>query len=367
MGDVSHYVKGYNLNWLRKPNIYYLEGEIGMKRKILACVVACATLFLGMGYAFWTSSLQIDTTATTGELNVTFCDLGVYGQYADEQTGWAIFTGIPDEEFVPANFFDRTDVDPDDINDQPYNIIATEEQLDAYAADVAKYTKTAFGAGLENPENIPDDIDEAYGPDRYWDGWWFFGNWVNTNTDGADKINVDITKIYPGYAQMFRTDILNTGTLAAKLSDIDVTLSDTANDNDTIKDMIGISVKVFNEDGKAVKVLNADAADTFTIEGVDFVRLSALEAGDVTVNAGDGDDLLYIMPGVNTMDAIFGVAMDPDYDGAYTTGHVGLDPASTADDADSQLKDAGFTIDFLWDQFNVDAEGYEDDAVATAN
>lgn len=331
-----------------------------MKRKILACVVACATLFLGMGYAFWTSSLQIDTTATTGELNVTFCDLAVYGQYADEREGWAIFTGIPGNEFEPANFFDRTGVDPDDINDQPYNIIATEQQLDAYAAQIAKYTKTWFDAGLENPENIPDDIDEAYGPNRYWDGWLWFGHWVNTNTDGADTIKVDITKIYPGYAQMFRTDILNTGTLAAKLSDINVTMKDTQHDTDAVKNMIGISVKVLNENGKAVKVLNANDSDTFTIEGVDFVRLSALEAGRVTVSAGNGDDILYIMPGVNTMDAIFGVAMDPDYDGAYTTGHVGLNPASTADDANSELKDAGFVINFLWDQFNVDAEGYDE-------
>ena len=340
-----------------------------MKRKILACVVACATLFLGMGYAFWTSSLQIDTTATTGELNVTFCDLGLYGQYADERTGWAIFTGVPDEEFIPANFFDRSGVDPDDINDQSYNIIATDEQLDAYAAKVQSYTKTSFGAALDDPENIPDDIDEAYGPDRYWDGikWnghelpYPWGQFVNTNTDGADTINVEINEIYPGYAQMFRTDILNTGTLAAKLSDIDVTLKDTAKDNDTVKNMIGISVKVLNENNKAVKVLEANAADTFTVEGVDFVRLSALEAGRVNVTAGEGDDLLYIMPGVNTMDAIFGVAMDPDYDGDFTTGHVGATDAAGVD-ADSQLKDAGFIINFLWDQFNVDSEGYDEGA-----
>lgn len=342
---------------LRKPNIYYLEGEIGMKRKILACVVACATLFLGMGYAFWTSSLQIDTTATTGELNVTFCDMALYGQYADENDGWAIFTGIPGNEFTPALFFDRGD---ENTTNQLYNIIATQADLDAYKDSVEQYTKTWFSAGLDDPDSIPDGVDDQYGPGLRWEGSWWWGHQVETNTDGADSIDVSITDIYPGYAQLFRTDILNIGTLAAKLSDIDLTLTGSDDDSAVVEDMIGVSLKVLKENGAAVKVLDAanPATDVFTIDGVDFVRLSALDSA--TINAGSANDLLYIYPGDNTMDAIFGVAMDPDFDGAYTTGHVGLNPASTNDDADSQLKDASFTIKFLWDQFNV-KDPYEAD------
>ncbi|MEL7656411.1 MAG: hypothetical protein AAGU75_10945 [Bacillota bacterium] len=327
-----------------------------MKRKILACVLACATLFLGMGYAFWTSSLQIDTTATTGELDVTFCDMALYGQYADENDGWAIFTGIPGNEFTPDMFFDRGN---ENNSNQLYNIIATQADLNAYKASVEKYTKTWFSAGLSNPSDIPAGADDQYGPGLRWEGNWWWGHMVETDTNGADTINVNITDIYPGYAQMFRTDILNIGTIAAKLSDLKLTMKDTANDTAAVRDMIGISVKVLNESGKAVKVLDAATEDIFTIGDVDFVRLSALDKETTTVSYHEegSDDLLYIMPGVNTMDAIFGVAMDPDYNGAYTTGHTGL--VTTNNDADSQLKDAGFTIQFLWDQFNVDSENYD--------
>ena len=318
-----------------------------MKRKILACVVACATLFLGMGYAFWTSSLQIDTTASTGELNVKFCDMALYGQYADENDKWAIFTGIPGNEFTEPMFFDRGN---ENTWNQLYNIIATDADLAAYQDEIEGYTSTAFDAELQNPTDIvPSGTDDQYGP-----GW--FG-WVNTKA--SEAIDVSLTDLYPGYAQVFRTDIINIGTLAAKLTDIKATLnSDVEAD---VADMIGISLKVITENGTAIKVLDTDdASKYFTIDGVDFVRLSAIN--DLPINDGEGDDLLYIYPGENTMDAIFGVAMDPDYDGVYTTGHVGITPASINTDADTQNKNVDFTINFLWDQFNIDADGYGETA-----
>jgi hypothetical protein len=46
--------------------------------------------------------------------------------------------------------------------------------------------------------------------------------------------------------------------------------------------------------------------------------------------------------------------MDPDYAGAYTTGHVGATPP-VGNDANSTDRDANFSIQFLWDQFNTAA------------
>ena len=304
-----------------------------MKRKILACVLACATLFLGMGYAYWTDSLQIDTTATTGELNVKFCDMAVYGQYGDEDNTWAIFDGIGNTgstPFSPQMFFDRgNETNANGL----YNIIATQEDLTAYNHRIEGYTKTSFGGGLTAPTTVvPTGAD---------------GNVYGSNTNVSDGINVSLTNMYPGYAQMFRTDIVNIGTLAARLADLQLTMNSATGEN--LDDMIGVSLKVLAEDNRTIKVLDPTADQCFYVGGVQFVRLSALE--DVAITAGAGDDLLYIYPGVNTMDAIFGVAMDPDYAGSYTTGHVGI--TTEKNDADTQLENANFTIKFLWDQFNT--------------
>jgi hypothetical protein len=313
-----------------------------MKRKILACVVACATLFLGMGYAFWTDSLQINTTADSGKLEVKFVDLDAYGTYGDETGKWAVFTGIPGNESVNAQAV---------FADNSYNKLATPEEIAAFYDSINEYTKTTFNAYQENPvklQNLAEislPVDNAYG--------------AGTNT--SDVIKVSIDDIYPGYAQLFRTDILNTGTLAAKLSDIKLDLGQFEPD---VQNMIGVCLDVVYEDGTLVKGITSN--DTFTIDGVEFVRLSALEAANIA--NGENGDILYIYPdNDNTMDAIFGVAMDPDYAGVYTTGHVDTNNhsiyAPSKSDAASQLKAANFTIDFLWDQFNV-ADPYVDSTPA---
>lgn len=299
-----------------------------MKRKILVCVLACATLFLGMGYAYWTDSLQIDTKATTGNLEVKFVDLAVFGQYGNEELGWAINNGIPGAPGAANNYFDRG---------TQYNIPWEAVDMNQYKASIANYTKTDFTAALKSPISVvPAGADNAYGP----------------TTNASDGFDVSITDIYPGYAQIFRTDIINIGTLAARLSDVKVQMGNVSGAH--LDDMIGVSLKVVAENSQLIKVLDpTDASQYFTIGGEKFVRLSALNS--VGITEGLGDDTLYIYPGTNTMDAYLGVAMDPDYDGAFTTGHVGLTPASDKVDANTQLKEANFRINFLWDQFNTPA------------
>ena len=95
-----------------------------MKKKVLACVLACAMLILGMGYAYWTDSLQIDTSVTTGELEVKFVDLALYGQYAgtDNEKTWAIIDGVGSPGYVDNYFFDRGN---ENNANGLYNIIAT--------------------------------------------------------------------------------------------------------------------------------------------------------------------------------------------------------------------------------------------------
>jgi len=52
------------------------------------------------------------------------------------------------------------------------------------------------------------------------------------------------------------------------------------------------------------------------------------------------------------MDVFIGIAMDPDKDGAYTTGST-ENLKKDNDDTKSQNKGVEIGIDFLWDQFNV--------------
>ena len=304
-----------------------------MKRKILACVLACATLFLGMGYAYWTDSLQIDTTATTGELEVSFIDLAVYGQYAgqDHEDGWAIVDGIGDDGVTPDWFFDRN---------TRYNIIATADELAAYNDRIWGYTQTEFDADLDESQAL----DVQVGP-------------YTTSTQASDTITIDLKKIYPGFAQIFQADVVNTGTVAAKLADLKLTVGDTS--NTAVLDMIGVNFKVLREYAGDPSEGHVDVFDTtdlttddfFNLAGVDFIRLSALPA---LLNSDEfiDNDLLYVLPDDNRMDIYVGIAMDPDKDGDFTTGWTG--GIQDNDDADTELENTEFQIQFLWDQFNID-------------
>jgi hypothetical protein len=307
-----------------------------MKRKILACVVACATLFLGMGYAYWTDSLQIDTKATTGELKVNFVDLAVYGQYdgQDHETGWAIVDGVAPDGYTPDWYFDR---------DTSYNIIATDQELEDYQDRIWGYTQTEFDAYLD--DKAP--LDVQVGP-------------YTETTDASNTIIVDLKKIYPGFAEVFQADIVNTGTVAAKLADLKVNLGQIS--NPTVADMIGINLKVLREyaydpsEGhvNVFKTTDLTTDQYFTLGGVDFIRLSALNdllAADESII----NDLLYVLPDDNRMDIYMGIAMDPDKDGVYTSGWTGDTNAANDDyDANSEIQSAEFQIQFLFDQFNID-------------
>lgn len=308
-----------------------------MRKKVLVCILACAMLLFGMGYAYWTDSLQIETTASTGELNVKFIDLSLYGQYAgqDHEDGWTIIDGVCEDGYVGDFIFGRG---------TNYNIIGDPDEITGYYDRISGYTSTAFTAELKDHVNLGKQIG-PYGSDTW----------------ASDTIRVNLTDIYPGYAQVFQSDIANVGTLAAKLSDIKV-LVDQAND-DVINDMIGISFYVLREYSSTAghpnchvdvfkTIAGSDPEDFFTVGGVDFIRLSALEGVDLSDLIDKTKDLLYILPDENRMDIYFGVAMDPDAEGVYTTG-TAANRNLDNNDSDSELKAAGFTVQLLWDQFNV--------------
>ncbi len=309
------------------------------RKMIIGALLALSLILTGTGYAYWTSSLNIGVKATTGDLDVTFADLALIAQYGDETMGgWSIVDGIGADRAVLDNFFGRG---------TEYKKIAKDGTIDAYYARAKGYHEVTFDAVLVDAKALKKTV----------------GPYNAGNTNASDTIQLSINKIYPGYAQAFRTDILNVGTLAAKLGNISFEVKEAEG---VTKEMLGIAMYVHNElrpeDPKNAPVfkladaLGLSADEYFTVGGVDFVRLSVLEKLDpAKVKAGLTYNTILTSPATeNRMDLYIGVAMDPDKEGKYTTG-ISTDLKAN-DDTASQLKSAEVNIDFIWDQFNAELD-----------
>ncbi len=310
------------------------------KKTIIGGLVALSLILTGTGYAYWTNTLNINTKATTGDLDVTFGDLGLIAQYGDETIkGWSIVDGIGTDKAVLDDFFGRG---------TQYNKIAKDGSINAYKERAKGYHEVDFNAELKDAVTIKKTV----------------GPYNSGNTNTSDTINLTINKMYPGYAQAFRTDILNVGSLAAKLGNIKFNVGKSEG---VTSDMLGIALYLHSELNpsnpsnrpvfKLAKDLGLAEEDYFTVGGVDFVRLSSLSKvnDDRIKNALINNTILTSPATENRMDLYIGVAMDPDKDGKYTTGSS--EKLNTSNkDADSQLKAVDVTIDFIWDQFNAGAD-----------
>lgn len=307
-----------------------------MSKKLVLCVVLALSLVLvGTGYAYWTDTLNVTTKATTGDLDVTFVDLGAYAQYGNEydEGDWSIIDGIG-TGFVGADFFERGTNTYNDVFGNPDN-------REEYYEHAAGFNSIEMDAELQNSG---DPLGENY-PDLPY----------GSATNAGDTISITLDKMYPGYAQAFRSDIINIGTIAAKLSTLDFDLSKNGEMDVTAatKALIGVALLVDDENpetyGNIVKLAsNFDDADKFTLGGVEFVRLSALES-----NVVDIEDNFILVPGEDRehrADLYIGVAVDPDADGVYTTGSTEV--MSNKDDSKTQNKGIEVEIKFAWDQFN---------------
>lgn len=318
-------------------------------RKTIVCgLLALSLILMGTGYAFWTDTLNVTTKATTGDLDVTFADLSLFAQYDVEMTGngWSIVDGIERDGtngYVGERFFERGTSD--------YNAIAKAGTIEAYKAESGAYNSIDFDAELVDAAPIAKNIPP----------------YMTANTNGSDQIEISVTNLYPGYAQAFRTDILNVGTLAARLSNVkfDVGALEGVEYNATTADMIGIAVLFEKEsynpalpDANVLKLCAAlgNAENTFTIGGVDFLRLSALQGNDEAIMAAIENANLLAYPGSdNRTDLFLALGMDPDAEGVYTTGSTSVMNTDN-DDALSQQTGVVVTLDLLWDQFNEGVE-----------
>lgn len=307
-------------------------------KSLVGSVLALSLVLAGTGYAYWTDTLSINTKATTGEFGVKFADLGLYAQYPNEvlSGGWSIVDGVKhgaNDGFVADNFFMRGTLD--------YDKIAKDGSIDQYHKEAAGFNKIKFDAELADAEPL------TKGPGVY------------VGSKGSDTIDVTIKKMYPGYAQAFRTDIVNVGDIAAKLGNIKFDVKAGA-DADKLEEMIGLALLVEGEQYNPVTLpgwnvfklaANFDDDKVFTVGGVRFVRLSALKDASFVDELKDKEAMLCAPATDNRMDLFLGVAMDPDAEGTYTTGKTTNMKAN--DDTLSQNKEINVEIKLLWDQFNV--------------
>ena len=212
--------------------------------------------------------------------------------------------------------------------------------------------ETMNGAELKDKEQLSKNIGKSYG---------------KIVTDASGKIQITVDNMYPGYAQVFRSDIVNVGDIAAKLSNIKFEakgLDMKEKDLGNLKDMIGVAVYIQREQYQPTKTGNEDvfklakaiAANVpnddrfFTVGGVDFVRLSGLE--DQDIKAALENNVIKCAPSTDQrLDIFVGLAMDPDAEGRFTTGTA--EKRTNNDDKLSQGKGVQLSMDLLWDQFNA--------------
>ena len=316
------------------------------KKFLIGALIASASL-MGLGYAAWTDSLTITNTVKSGSFGVKFIDISEYGQYPgyDNETGWAIFDGRNSDGTVPTSetatgwrlFGDGNNAGKPDERDP--------DLYKAYNEDKANYHLAEYTLTEEDNGKLGIDIGDGYSKDDL----------------VSDSFTVDITNIYPGYAQLFQADIANVGTVAAKLSQVKTTIE--GDENSNLKELIGIALYVQEEQGKVdvLDIPGVTTENTFELGGVKFLRLSALTPELLAKMSSE--EKLVLKPQSKDRsrgDVYFGVAMDLDTDGSYTTGKVDTKNAtiknSDGDDAASQDKQIKLTVDFLWDQFNVNPD-----------
>ena len=309
------------------------------KKAMVGGILALSLVLAGTGYAYWTDTLNVTTKAATGDLDVTFVDLGLYAQYDDDKMGdWSVYDGIGTTGYADKLFFNNNGRDYATPN---HNSVVGRDGDETsangqYRTRANGYNDASFTAGYEDGQVIGI---------KYGD--------YTAETVGCDRIQLSVSNMYPGYGQMFRSDIINLG--AAKLSALSFAVTgaeEAASLNPDTVNMLGLALKVTDEQNKEIYDLSTSSSDTFTLGGVTFVRLSALTEKETVAIT---NELMTASKPEGRMDLFIGVAMDPDATGEYTTGSTAVNADNV--DAITQNQQAVISVDFAWDQFNAELGG----------
>ena len=122
-------------------------------------IVALSLILTGTGYAYWTDTLNVTTKATTGDLEVTFADLGLYAQYANETKtdSWSIVDGIGDTGYVA----ELQGEDTDESKARIENIDELISKTESYQEAMEEQGQTATLSGFLEEIALIADIDSV--------------------------------------------------------------------------------------------------------------------------------------------------------------------------------------------------------------
>lgn len=289
-----------------------------MKKKIIACVLACATLLMGTGFAYWTDLININATAETGYLDVNFTKAESIGNNFEAVEG-----GLEEQ-----SAYDTTSSNAAFVGSNP-------DEVSFGITDLYPGHYEVFTASVDNVGTVAAKLGK-----------------VSTSITGSNSMTKDMIGI----------------SIAADASYI--TEYDTET---TYKDVFVNCIKIFGCDHKHVWVglcrgyytkivdvvgehivenhnddveINLPEGSTFVIGDVTFVRLSALK--DVAV-AEQVSNLLYLTNN-SAMEFIVTIGMDSDAVGNYTTGSTSVNRPNH--DSNTQNTTASVNLGLVWDQYN---------------
>jgi hypothetical protein len=303
-----------------------------MKKRFIACIVACAMLLMGTGYAYWADVITLNATVDTGNFDVRLKEASYISEFTDYSECWDT-NSLTREAFKNTNA--QVDAATPTIDDDDLNLTLTNMYpgyAQAYRFKADNYGTLA--AKLANIEIVKN-------------GW---------TSPMKDMIGMNLTATVKNQVYVYGW-----------------------------VEVLGWCWIPVNASGTAESSTGTPVVGDFAIDGVQFTQLTKLSeiAGFDHVTDGlPDDDLLYLdvhktvnvedyddvaenlvtegwLTGELNSEVIFNlsIGMNPDAAGAYTSGSTYItDPASWPADADSQNKSMVLNLVFNWDQYNTPNE-----------
>lgn len=278
-----------------------------MKKRILACVVACAMLLMGSGYAYWTDLINVSAQADTGDLNVDFTAASYEGN-----------NFLATNAALPESAYDSTG----------RTVSFTNNNVTLGISDLYPGHYEMFDTTVDNVGTVAAKLGKIDAT--------LSGN----NSEARKLIGIAIAAT----SEYETTQVVQKPDYGWKLVWVGCGIF---RHKEWVWDIVG-----YHDETQTVPI-NGDVAlglptgSTFVIDGIIFVRLTSLP--DLNVNE-QTSNILYLTND-STMNFQITIGMDPDAGGAYTTGKA--QARNTANnDANSENQYEAVTLGLIWDQYN---------------
>lgn len=281
-----------------------------MKKRFIACVLACAVLLMGVGYAFYTDKITVTNNVDTGYLDVKFID----AKFISDKSNWdpkgvskdSLRSVNPTVAGVNANGTDGVTLNFDNLYPGYYQTFKV--KIDNFGTMAAKLGR------IERRFNT--NFTEAMRPE--------FG------------IAINCFKVYDNVTQ------------CGFIKFVDNQFS------------------VMNDKPTDLEAWFTDTNKFFWIDGQPFLRLSALStlSNEGFFDNFDATEFLYLdvtrkgMFGSTTtydseMSFEISIGMDPDAAGKYTTGATWVSNPVGTDELTENKSGLELYLDFKWNQYNA--------------